>query len=72
MMESLFVALFILGIASLGGAAHLRPRSLLRYESIPRAFGLGAGARLLLTRAAGAALLAVSLALCPGFIRSLA
>ena len=71
MMESLFVALFILGLALLGAAALLRPRSLLRYESIPRAFGLGVGARLFLTRAAGAALLAVSLALCVGFIRSL-
>jgi hypothetical protein len=71
MTEILFVALFIAGLALLGATALARPRSLPRYESIPRAFGLGVGARLLMTRAAGAALLAVSLALCVGCIRSL-
>ena len=71
MMESLSVALAILGLAALGVAALVRPRSLLRWESVARAFGLSVGTRVLLTRAAGAALLAVSLALCLGFIRSL-
>ncbi len=68
MFERLLIACTILCLAALGTIALLRPRSLLRRERIPRALGLTVGARVLLTRVAGAALLAVSFVLWLGFV----
>jgi hypothetical protein len=59
--DQTLVAGFTLALFVLGAVAAVSPRSLMRYHSIPRAFGLTDGARRAMTRATGVALVVLSL-----------
>ena len=57
----LLTSCFVLALFLLGAAATVAPGALLRYRFVPSAFGLTAGARRVITRAAGASLVLLSL-----------
>jgi hypothetical protein len=61
MTGPLLTAGFVLALFLLGAAAVAVPGSLLRYRYVPLALGLTEGARRAVTRAAGAALVLLSL-----------
>ena len=60
MIGLLLTSSLLLALFSLGAAALVAPGSLMRYHFVPLAFGLNAGARRAVTRAAGASLVLLS------------
>lgn len=61
MAEQLLTSGFVAALFLLGVAAAVAPGALMRYRFVPLAFGLNAGARRAITRAAGASLVLLSL-----------
>jgi hypothetical protein len=61
MIGLLLTACLVLAMFLLGASAVVAPDALMRYHRVARAFGLTEGTRRVMTRAAGAALLLLSL-----------